>query len=372
MQKIGNLCMSLKYKVLAKDGNARLGVLETAHGEVRTPAFMPVGTAATVKAMFPEDIKTTGADIILGNTYHLMLRGAAERIHKFGGLRKFMNWHGPILTDSGGFQVLSLTKLRKITEEGVTFRSHLDGTKYELTPERSMEIQYFLGSNVTMILDECPPYPISHMKAKKSMELSLRWAERSKAAFIKREGHGIFGIVQGSVFEDLRAKSAQTLVDMDFDGYALGGVAIGEMQELMFQTLEFTVPLLPQEKPRYLMGIGKPKDIVGSVMRGVDMFDCVLPSRSGRNGQAFVRGGTINIKNAKYSEDTKPLDEKCECYTCKNYSRAYLYHLVRCKEILGAMLVTMHNLTYYQDLMQALRKAIEEKRLSSFESQGFI
>jgi queuine tRNA-ribosyltransferase len=364
--------MALKFKVTAKFGRARVGELETAHGLINTPAFMPVGTVATIKAAFPEDVKATGAEIILGNTYHLMLRSTAEKIQHLGGLHKFMNWDGPILTDSGGFQVLSLSSLRKIVDNGVIFRSHLDGTKYELTPERSINIQYMLGSNITMILDECPPYPISYKKAKQSMELSLRWAERSKAAYIDRKGHGIFGIVQGSVFEDLRRKSAEELINIGFDGYALGGVAIGDQQQLMLETLNYIVPELPESKPRYLMGIGKPIDIVRAVILGVDMFDCVLPTRSGRNGQAFVRGGAINIRNAKYALDSTPLDQGCGCYTCRNYTKAYLNHLVRSKEILGAMLMTLHNLTYYQDLMKAIRVSIMENTLSSFCDSGFI
>jgi queuine tRNA-ribosyltransferase len=357
--------MGLQFTVFHNDGQARHGLLKTAHGDIRTPAFMPVGTCATVKAMFNEDITALGADIILGNTYHLMLRPTAERIARLGGLHKFMNWSKPILTDSGGFQVMSLSGLRKITERGVTFASHIDGSKHELTPERSMEIQYLLGSNITMVLDECTEYPITHRRAKESMQLSLRWADRSKQAYVQRKGYGLFGIVQGSVYRDLREYCAQALVDMDFDGYAIGGnMAVSEDQALMFEALNYTTPLLPTTKPRYLMGVGKPTDIIGAVLRGVDMFDCVMPTRSARNGQAFVRGGTLNMKNAKHAEDLSPLDAECECYTCKNHTRAYIHHLIRAKEILAAMLMTWHNLQYYQDLMKVIRKAIEEKRLS--------
>lgn len=354
------------FKINAVDGKARNGVIQTAHGEIRTPAFMPVGTAATVKAMLPESVKSTGADIILGNTYHLMLRPTAERIASLGGLHKFMNWHGPILTDSGGFQVMSLAKIRKIKEEGVQFQSHIDGSKHMLSPERSMEIQHLLGSDITMIFDECTPYPATHKQAEDSMQLSLRWAMRSREAFVKREGYGLFGIVQGSVFEDLRYKSAEELIKIGFDGYAIGGLAVGEGQELMFNVLDYTTPALPQDKPRYLMGVGKPLDIVGAVERGVDMFDCVLPTRSGRNGQAFTRYGAVNINNSKHTDDPSPLDDKCKCPACTNYSKAYLQHLVKSKEILGAMLLTWHNLQYYQDLMAGLRLAILDGTLSEF------
>lgn len=359
-----------KYNLLKTHGNARRGFLQTAHGQIQTPAFMPVGTAATVKAMLPESVKEIGAEIILGNTYHLMLRPTAERIAKLGGLHKFMNWNGPILTDSGGFQVMSLAQLRKINENGVTFQSHIDGSKHELTPERSMEIQHLLGSDITMCFDECTPFPATHEIAKESMELSMRWAKRSKDAYIIRDGYGLFGIVQGSVYQDLRKTSCENLVKIGFDGYAIGGLAVGEGQEEMFKTLEFTVPNLPTDKPRYLMGVGKPSDLVGAVKRGIDMFDCVLPTRSGRNGQAFVRGGTINIRNAKYADDLRPLDEQCECYTCKNYSRAYLHHVVRANEIIGAMLMTLHNLKFYQDLMKSLRDGIEKGDLS--EAEGWV
>lgn len=340
----------------------RLGKLHTPHGVIHTPAFMPVGTAATVKAMKPEDVAATGAEILLGNTYHLMLRPTAERVAAMGGLHKFMNWDKPILTDSGGFQVMSLAALRKITEEGVSFQSHIDGSKHMLSPERSMEIQHLLGSDIVMIFDECTPYPATWEQAKKSMELSLRWAERSKKKFDelkanlpKQEQSLLFGIVQGSVYPDLRKVSAEALIAIGFDGYAIGGLAVGEGQEKMFETLEFTIPYLPENKPRYLMGVGKPDDIIGAVARGVDMFDCVIPTRSGRNGQAFTREGAINIKNARFADDKLPLDTDCKCYACSNYSRAYIHHLVKSEEILGAILMTTHNLHYYQDVMRDLR-----------------
>lgn len=360
---------AFNYTISHQDGRARNGVLSTAHGDIRTPAFMPVGTAATVKAMRPESVKETGADIILGNTYHLMLRPTAERIHKLGGLHQFMHWDKPILTDSGGFQVMSLSQISKVSEEGVLFQSHIDGSKHMLSPERSMEIQYLLGADITMIFDECTPFPATYEQAKTSMELSLRWAERSKQAFVKRDGYGLFGIVQGSVYEELRAASAKALQSIGFDGYAIGGLAVGEGQKIMFDTLDYTVPMLADDKPRYLMGVGKPSDLVGAVMRGVDMFDCVLPTRSGRNGQAFTRFGPINITNAKYAEDLRPLDETCTCPSCKNHSRAYIHHLVRSKEILGAMLMTWHNLHYYQNLMQEMRDAIAKQELVMFSEQ---
>lgn len=349
------------FSLNKKLDKARSGVIHTGRGPIRTPAFMPVGTAATVKAMYPEDVSALGADIILGNTYHLMLRPKAELIASLGGLHKFMNWNKPILTDSGGFQVMSLTKLRKISEQGVEFASHIDGSKHMLSPERSMEIQHMLGSDITMIFDECTPYPVTYPLADVSMRLSLRWAERSKKAFKEREGYALFGIVQGSVFPDLRETSAKELINIGFDGYAVGGLAVGEGQEMMFNTLDFTVPHLPEDKPRYLMGVGKPEDIIGAVKRGIDMFDCVIPTRSGRNGQAFTRNGTINIRNAKFASDPEPIDNKCLCRACKSYSRAYLNHLVKSNEILGAMLMTSHNLHFYQDLMAAIRKAIENQ-----------
>lgn len=362
----------IKFNLKKQNKLLRRGEVITKHGTIQTPAFMPVGTAATVKAMFPEDVKSTGAEILLGNTYHLMLRPSAERIAELGGLHKFMNWQLPILTDSGGFQVMSLASLRKISERGVTFNSHIDGKKYELTPERSMEIQHLLGSDITMIFDECTPFPASFPQANSSMRLSLQWAERSKLAYKPRDGYGLFGIVQGGIYEDLRTISAQELINVGFDGYAIGGLAVGEGQELMFKMLDHTTPQLPPDKPRYLMGVGKPGDILGAVERGIDMFDCVLPTRSGRNAQAFVRGGTINLRNAKFINDGAPLDSKCKCYTCCNYSRAYLNHLVKSNEILGAMLITMHNLTYYQDLIKEIRNAIETDTFEIFKHSGFV
>jgi len=356
--------------ITGTDGAARTGVITTCRGQIRTPAFMPVGTAATVKAVKPETVAATGADILLGNTYHLMLRPTAERIHRLGGLHKFMNWDRPILTDSGGFQVMSLAKLRKITEEGVAFQSHIDGTKYMLTPERSMEIQRLLGSNIVMAFDECTPYPASESETEKSMLMSMRWAKRSYDAFHDGSDHAqsnaLFAIVQGGVFENLRRHSVEALKEIDCQGYAVGGLAVGEGQEVMFDVLDYTLPLMLKNKPRYLMGVGKPDDIVGAVARGIDMFDCVLPSRSGRTGQAFTRRGTVNMKNARHTDDPRPLDEDCSCSACKSYSRAYLSHLFRSGEILGAMLLTEHNLTYYQDLMSGLRTAIAAKKLQNF------
>ena len=359
------------FKLRTTENKARRGEVQTAHGNIQTPAFMPVGTAATVKAIKMEDVKKSGAEIILGNTYHLMLRPTAELIEKLGGLHKFSGWNGPILTDSGGFQVMSLSKIRKISDEGVEFSSHLDGSKHFVTPERSIEIQHKLGSDITMIFDECVQFPATHEQAKDAMERSLLWAKRSKDAFVEREGYGIFGIVQGSTFKDLREISAQKLIEIGFDGYALGGLAVGEGQESMFEVLNYSADLLPQDKPRYLMGVGKPADIVGAVWRGIDMFDCVMPTRSGRTGQAFVRGGTINIRNAKYRDDNNPLDEKCGCYACKNHSRAYLHHLVKSNEILGSMLLSEHNIFYYQDLMKEIRQAIEEKNFDNFVKNFF-
>jgi len=354
------------FTIAASDGQARTGRIETAHGGFSTPVFMPVGTAATVKAMRPESVAETGAEIILGNTYHLMLRPGAERIERLGGLHAFMNWPGPILTDSGGFQVMSLTDLRKMDENGVTFRSHIDGAKHELTPERSMDIQRMLGADITMAFDECTPFPASEETAAKSMRLSMRWAERSRGAFAARPGYGLFGIVQGGVYKALRAESVAALGAIGFDGYAIGGLAVGEGQETMFEVLDAIVPLLPPERPRYLMGVGKPGDIVGAVQRGVDMFDCVLPTRSGRTAQAFTARGALNLRNARHAEDTRPIDAACTCPGCRGHSRAYLHHLVKSGEILGAMLLTWHNLQYYQDLMAGLRDAIAEGRLSAF------
>ncbi len=342
----------------ATDGRARAGVIHTPRGDIRTPAFMPVGTAATVKAMMPESVAATGADIVLGNTYHLMLRPTAERIDRLGGLHKFMNWHKPILTDSGGFQVMSLAGLRKLTERGVTFKSHIDGSRHDLTPERSMEIQRLLGSDIVMCFDECPALPASEAEVARSMELSMRWAARSRDAFGDRPGHALFGIQQGGVTRDLRAQSAEALTGIGFDGYAVGGLAVGEGQEAMFGVLDYAPDMLPRDKPRYLMGVGKPDDIVGAVARGIDMMDCVLPSRSGRTGQAFTRHGVVNIKNARHQDDPRPLDEACGCPACSNYSRAYLHHVFRAKEMISGMLLTWHNLHYYQDLMAGMRAAI--------------
>ncbi|QDO98521.1 tRNA guanosine(34) transglycosylase Tgt [Ferrovibrio terrae] len=362
--------MTLRFTVSATDGAARRGRLETAHGAIDTPAFMPVGTAATVKAMTPEAVVETGAQIILGNTYHLMLRPSAERVAKLGGLHRFMNWPGPILTDSGGFQVMSLSQLNKVSEAGVSFQSHIDGAKYDLTPERSIEIQHLLDATITMQLDECVKLPADDKRVSEAMQLSLRWAERCKTAFKLRDGYGLFGIVQGGTNGALREQSAKGLIKTGFDGYAVGGLAVGETQAEMFATLDVTTPHLPQDRPRYLMGVGKPSDLVGAVQRGIDMFDCVMPTRSGRNGQAFTRRGTINIRNARHAEDPRPIDEHCRCPACRNYSRAYVHHLVRSDEILGSMLMTAHNLTYYQDVMQGLRAAIAEGRLEAFAA-GF-
>jgi queuine tRNA-ribosyltransferase len=354
--------MSITFDIHTTQGAARTGVITTAHGEIRTPAFMPVGTAATVKAMHPEQVKATGADIILGNTYHLMLRPGAERIAKLGGLHRFMNWQGPILTDSGGFQVMSLAQLRKMNEQGVTFRSHIDGSKWELTPERSMEIQHLLGSTITMAFDECTPFPATHDEARSSMELSMRWAKRSKQAYQPREGYALFGIVQGSVYEDLRHTSIRALTEIGFDGYAIGGLAVGEGQAEMFRVLDFTCPALPADRPRYLMGVGKPDDILGAVERGVDMFDCVIPTRSGRNARAYTSMGEINLRNAKHAEDPRPLDPGTDS-PVNRYSRAYLHHLFKADEMLGPMLLTQHNLHYYQELMKGIRAAITDDRL---------
>jgi queuine tRNA-ribosyltransferase len=358
--------MKSGFELLRSDGKARSGRLHTAHGIVHTPAFMPVGTAGTVKAMLPESVAATGAEIILGNTYHLMLRPGAERVHGFGGLHKFMNWKGPILTDSGGFQAMSLTDLRKIDEDCVEFRSHLDGSRHRLTPERSIEIQHLLGADITMVLDECTSFPATHEEAALSMRRSMRWAERSRKAFRAREGHHLFGIVQGGIYADLRRESAEKLVAIGFDGYALGGLAIGEGQLQMFGVLDYAPDLLPKDRPRYLMGVGRPADIVGAVLRGIDMFDCVMPTRSGRTGQAFTRRGELNLRNARHADDPNPIDPDCLCPACRSYSRGYLNHLIKAKEILGAMLLTWHNLHYYQDLMGGLRLAVEMQALDAF------
>ncbi len=358
------------FDIHARDGKARAGTIRMLRGDIRTPAFMPVGTAATVKAMKPETVRKTGADIILGNTYHLMLRPGAERVAKLGGLHKFMNWDRPILTDSGGYQVMSLSDLRKLTEKGVEFRSHIDGSKHMLTPERSMEIQRLLGSDIVMAFDECPRADRPRDEIAASMEMSMRWAKRSREAFDEggehAAGSALFGIQQGALDKELRRISAEKLTEIGFDGYAIGGLAVGEGQEAMFATLDFAPGQLPEDRPRYLMGVGKPDDLVGAVERGVDMFDCVLPSRSGRNGQAFTWNGPINLRNARFAEDQEPLDGRCNCDTCGTYSRAYLHHLVKSNEILGAMLMTEHNIAFYQQLMQAMRDAIGEGRFASF------
>jgi queuine tRNA-ribosyltransferase len=350
--------MTLSWQHEAQDGAARAGFLHTAHGTVPTPVFMPVGTAGTVKAMTADAVRATGARMVLGNTYHLMLRPGAERIARLGGLHRFMDWHGPILTDSGGFQVMSLAGLRKMDADGVTFQSHVDGSRHRLTPERSVEIQHLLGADVTMCFDECTPFPATHEQAATSMRLSMRWAARSREAFVPRAGHGLFGIVQGSVFPDLRAESVAALTNIGFEGYAVGGLAVGEGQEAMFTTLECTTPLLPPNKPRYLMGVGTPSDLIGAVRRGIDMFDCVMPTRSGRTGRAYTRGGVINIRNARHAEDNRPLDPGCTCPACRGHSRAYLHHLFKANEMLGPMLLTWHNIQYYQDLMAELRAGI--------------
>ena len=356
------------FRLDAISGKARTGVITTPRGAIRTPAFMPVGTAATVKAMLPDSVAATGADILLGNTYHLMLRPTAERIARLGGLHRFMNWSGPILTDSGGFQVMSLSELRKLTEDGVEFRSHIDGSRHMLSPERSMEIQRLLGSDIVMCFDECPALPADRARIAGSMELSMRWAARSKDAFGDRPGHALFGIQQGGLERDLREQSAKALTAIGFDGYAVGGLAVGEGQEAMFGVLDYAPDMLPADKPRYLMGVGKPDDIVGAVARGIDMMDCVLPSRSGRTGQAWTRMGQINIKNARHADDPRPLDEDCTCPACRGYSRAYLHHVFRAGEMISGMLLTWHNLHYYQGLMAGLRAAIAEDRFAAFEA----
>jgi queuine tRNA-ribosyltransferase len=358
------------FTIHATDEAARTGSIAMQRGTIRTPAFMPVGTAATVKAMKPETVRKTGADIILGNTYHLMLRPGAERVARLGGLHKFMNWQRPILTDSGGYQVMSLSELRKLTEQGVEFRSHIDGSKHMLTPERSMEIQRLLGSDIVMAFDECPRADRPRDEIAASMEMSMRWAKRSRDGFDAGGEHAarsaLFGIQQGALDEDLRRISADKLAAIGFDGYAIGGLAVGEGQEAMFATLDYAPGQLPEDRPRYLMGVGKPDDLVGAVERGVDMFDCVLPSRSGRNGQAFTWNGPINLRNARFAEDQGPLDSRCTCDTCGTYTRAYLHHLVKSQEILGAMLMTEHNIAFYQQLMQGMRDAIAAGQFAQF------
>ena len=358
------------FSISATDGRARTGTIAMQRGEIRTPAFMPVGTAATVKAVKPEGVRAAGADILLGNTYHLMLRPGAERVAKLCGLHKFMNWHRPILTDSGGYQVMSLSELTKKSEAGVKFKSHLDGSSHMLTPERSMEIQRLLGSDIVMAFDECTPFPATEKQAEESMARSMRWARRSRDGFDSGEAHAarsaLFGIQQGSMYAPLRKRSSEALVEIGFDGYAVGGLAVGEGHDAMCGVLDYAVDLLPADRPRYLMGVGKPDDIVEAVRRGIDMFDCVLPTRSGRNGQAFTADGPINLRNARFAEDQQPLETGCGCPACSSYTRAYVHHLVRAGEILGAMLMTEHNLWFYQRLMQGLRDAIAGQRLAGF------
>ncbi|WP_428648398.1 tRNA guanosine(34) transglycosylase Tgt [Roseibium sp.] len=358
------------FKLITTDGNARRGEITTPHGVVRTPAFMPVGTQATVKAMYPEQVRETGADVVLGNTYHLMLRPTAERVAKLGGLHKFMNWPHTILTDSGGFQVMSLAQLRKLDEEGVRFQSHIDGQKYHLTPERSVEIQGLLGSDIQMQLDECIKLPSPREEVQRAMELSLRWAERSRRQFEDMggpsKGQGLYGIVQGGDQEDLRIRSAEELGKLPFEGYSVGGLAVGEPQDVMLQMLDITTPVMPVDKPRYLMGVGTPDDLLESVKRGIDQFDCVMPTRAGRHGLAYTRFGKVNLKNARHQEDPRPLDEESNCPASSIYSRAYLHHLVRTGEGLAGMLLTWNNIAYYQSLMQGMRDAIEEGRFEDF------
>jgi queuine tRNA-ribosyltransferase len=360
---------AFRFERLGQDGAARRGRLHTAHGPIETPAFMPVGTAATVKAMTTDMLRATGAQIVLANTYHLMLRPGAERIGRLGGLHRFMAWPGPILTDSGGFQVMSLAARRQIDENGVVFSSHLDGSRHALTPERCMDIQHMLDATITMVLDECTPYPIGRDEAAESMRRSMRWAARSRAAFRARPGYGLFGIVQGSVDAGLRLESAGRLVELGFDGYAIGGLAVGEAKPMMFETVEVTCGALPADRPRYLMGVGKPADLVGAIARGVDMFDCVLPTRSGRTAQAWTDAGPLNLRNARHADDPAPLDPTCTCPACRDHSRAYLHHLVRSQEILGSMLLTWHNLHYYQGLVTRIRQAIEQGAFQAFQAR---
>ena len=356
------------FQIDARDGQARRGRIVTPRGEIATPAFMPVGTAGTVKAMLPENVAATGADILLGNTYHLMLRPGAQRVADLGGLHRFMNWEGPILTDSGGYQVMSLAELRRMSEEGVRFRSHIDGSKHMLSPESSMKIQRLLGADIVMAFDECTPFPAAEGIAAESMRLSMRWARRSREAFGERPGYALFGIQQGSVFKELREESSKLLQEIGFDGYAIGGLAVGEGQGRMFEVLDYAAQMLPGDRPRYLMGVGKPDDLVGAVARGIDMFDCVLPSRSGRTGQAFTRRGVVNIRNARHRDDPRPLDPDCACPACRGYSRAYLHHVCKSGEIIASMLLTWHNLHYYQDLMAGLRDAIGTGTLAQFSA----
>ena len=359
----------MKFELQNTDSRARRGRIDTPRGSVQTPAFMPVGTAGTVKAMYPTQVRDLGTDIVLGNTYHLMLRPGAEEVAALGGLQNFMQWDGPILTDSGGFQVMSLAKLAKMSEEGVRFQSHIDGSEHMLTPERSIEIQTLLGANIRMVLDECTSFPATHEVAQTSMHLSARWAARSKSAFEKfdaGQGDALFGIVQGGVYEDLRNESAGALIDIGFDGYAVGGLAVGEGHEEMLRVLDFTVPALPHDAPRYLMGVGTPHDLVHAVARGIDMFDCVMPTRAGRHGLAYTRRGKVNLRNARHAHDPRPLDEESVCPAARQYSRAYLHHLFKCNEYLGPMLLSWNNLHYYQTLMAGLRAAIEAGRLAAF------
>ena len=357
--------MTLTFQCDATDGPARAGVLRTAHGDVETPVFMPVGTAGTVKAMTADSVRATGASIVLGNTYHLMLRPGAERVARLGGLHRFMDWPGPILTDSGGFQVMSLSKLRKMDADGVTFQSHIDGSSHRLTPARSIEIQHLLDATITMALDECTPFPATEDQARASMRLSMDWALRSKEAFVARSGYGLFGIVQGSVYPSLRAESAAALTAIGFEGYAIGGLAVGEGQAEMFRVLDFTVPYLSADRPRYLMGVGTPEDLIGAVCRGVDMFDCVMPTRAGRTARAYTSSGVFNLRNARFADDAAPLDAACGCPTCTRHTRAYLHHLFRADEMLGPMLLTWHNVAYYQSLMRGLRCAIVAGRFDA-------
>ncbi|ABY94672.1 MULTISPECIES: tRNA guanosine(34) transglycosylase Tgt [Thermoanaerobacter] len=364
---------AIKYRLIKKDSrtNARLGILETPHGIIETPVFMPVGTQATVKSMTPEELKEIGATIILSNTYHLYLRPGHKIIEKAGGLHKFMNWDRAILTDSGGFQVFSLNSLRKITEDGVEFRSHIDGSRHFFTPEKVIEIQNALGSDIMMSFDECAPYPADYDYVKKSMELTIKWAERGKRAHKNTEKQALFGIVQGGTYEDLRKECAQRLVDMDFPGYSIGGLSVGEPKNVMYDIVDLTTEYLPEDKPRYLMGVGSPDDLIEGVIRGVDMFDCVLPTRIARNGTVFTSKGKLIVRDAPYAEDFSPLDEECDCYTCRNYSRAYIRHLFKANEILAARLATIHNLYFLIKLMERIREAIRQDRLLEFKKQFF-
>jgi queuine tRNA-ribosyltransferase len=361
--------VSLTWSSAAVDGAARAGTLHTAHGDVPTPTFMAVGTAATVKAMTADAVRATGAGIVLGNTYHLMLRPGPDRVAALGGLHRLMDWPGPILTDSGGFQIMSLSSLRTMDEDGVTFRSHLDGSPHRLTPETSIGIQHKLDATISMCLDECTPHPATHEQARVSMQLSMRWAARSRAAFVERPGYGLFGIVQGGVYPDLRAESVAALTAIGFPGYAIGGLAVGEGQEVMFSVLDHTTPLLPADRPRYLMGVGTPDDLLGSVARGVDMFDCVMPTRAGRTARAYTSRGVFNLRNARFADDARPLDPDCACLACSRHARAYLHHLFRCEEMLGPMLLTWHNLAYYQSLMRGARVAIVQGGLAVYIAQ---